>query len=339
MTAFPHLRAALMSAPWAIEQGRLEAIVEVVERRIDGTRLSAEEIALIKGERQPNGVVSLFGLNARTGAVEARQERSSPAAGSAVAVINVMGIIAQHASQVDDISGPGGTSTERVSQSLNKALADPSVGSIVLNFDSPGGSVSGVQALANEIYRARGRKPIVAQVNSLAASAAYWIASSADEIVMTPGALAGSIGVYALHADVSKAADKAGFKFTYISAGKFKVEGNQFEPLGDDAFAAQKKIIDAYYSDFTSGVARGRGVAVDRVRSGFGEGRVVKDNEAVKQGMADRVATLDATLQQLIAGKKPSAAPGKSASRHSVGIAADADMRARRHRLRLKAKA
>ncbi|MES0076958.1 S49 family peptidase, partial [Mesorhizobium sp. M0058] len=259
--AFPHLRAALMSAPWAIEQGRLEAIVEVVERRIEGTRLSAEEIALIKGERQPNGVVSLFMLNSRSGMVESRQERSStPAAGSAVAVISVFGIIAQHASQVDDISGPGGTSTDRVSQSLNKALNDPSVGSIVLNIDSPGGSVSGVQALANEIYKARGPKPIIAQVNSLAASAAYWIASSADEIVMTPGATAGSIGVYALHRDVSKAAEMEGFKFTFISAGKFKVEGNQFEPLNDEAFAANKKMIDAYYSDFTSSVARGRGV-------------------------------------------------------------------------------
>lgn len=289
---FPHLRAAIVADPWAITPGRLEAIAEVVERRVEGIRLSADEIAAVKGARQPNGTVALLEIDAVAGGGQAPQ-------GSVIAVLSVFGIIAQHASQVDDISGPGGTSTERLAASLRAALNDPAVKAVVLNIDSPGGSVFGVQEIADEIFKARGQKPIVAQVNSLAASAAYWIAASADEIVVTPSGQVGSIGVYALHQDVSAAADKAGVKFSFISAGKYKVEGHPYEPLQDEARGAMQSTVDGYYSAFTRAVARGRGVVVDAVRNGFGEGRTVGADEAVRAGMADRVGTLDETLRRL----------------------------------------
>lgn len=336
MTNFPHLTAAVVQLPWAIMPDRLQAIAEVIERRVEGYRLSREEIAALKGERQPNGVATYFSLDTRSGLVTPQAAANGPNsnAGTVIAVISVFGIIAQHASQVDDISGPGGTSTERVSDSLKKAVADPSVSSIVLNIDSPGGNVHGVQALANEIYKARDQKPILAQVNSLAASAAYWLASSASEIVVTPGGLVGSIGVYTLHQDVSKAVDKAGLKFTFISAGKYKVEGNAFEPLSSEAAKASQALIDGYYGNFTSDVARGRGVPVDQVRNGFGQGRVVKDNDAVKAKMADRIGTLDSTIKGLMTRKSNQGS--RQASAHAAGAsAADADaLRRRRHALR-----
>lgn len=314
MTNFPHLRAAIMRHPWAILDEYLSTIVEVIERRAEGFRLSAEEIAAIKGERLPNGALEFVSLN-EGGEIEARSSTTAGSSGqgsnSVVAVISVAGVIAQHASQVDNISGPGGTSTERVAQSLRTALSDQAVRAIVLNVNSPGGQVYGVQALADEIYKARGKKPIVAQVNSLAASAAYWIASSTDEIVMTPGSQAGGIGVYTVHKDVSKAAEMKGEKYTVISAGKFKVEGIPYEPLQDEAMQAMQKTTNAYYSDFTRFVARGRGVSVNDVRSGFGEGRLEKDEDAVKLGMADRVDTLEATLKRLAGAK--SATAGASA--------------------------
>ncbi|QXZ79655.1 S49 family peptidase [Rhizobium sp. L51/94] len=308
MTRFPHLRAAIVQQPWAIMPDRLEAIAEVVERRAEGIRLSAEEIASIKGERRPNGVASYFDattLAAIDMSAAALPNGSAPAA-SVIAVISFFGIVAQHASQVDDISGPGGTSTERVGNSFRAALNDPSVKAIVINFDSPGGNVNGVQVLADDIFNARGQKPVIAQVNSLCASAAYWVAASCDEIVMTPGAMAGSIGVYTLHQDVSRAVDAAGLAFTFISAGKYKVEGNCFEPLSDEAAQAAQSQVDAFYGDFVSAVARGRGVSVSDVTGGFGEGRVVKDKQAVKAGMADRVDTLDGTIRRLSGAKKAS---------------------------------
>lgn len=305
MTSFPHLRAAIVSQPWAIMPDRLEAIAEVIERRVSGVRLSADEIAEIKGERAHNGTLEIVSLG-----VEAAGPRSSGGAQQgSIAVINIMGIIAQHASQVDNISGPGGTSTERLTNSFRSAMADPNIVGIIFNVDSPGGNVGGVQVLADEIRAARGQKPIVAQVNSMMASAAYWIGCAADEVVMTPGSMAGSIGVYSLHKDVSVAAEKEGVKFTFISAGKYKVEGNQFQPLTDEAMQATQSQVDAFYGDFTVGVGNSRGVSASAVRDGFGQGRMLKDKEAVKAGLADRVDTMDGTIKRMASGKIKSRAP------------------------------
>ncbi len=308
-TNFPHVRAALVGTPWAILPGRLESIVEVVERRLQGVRLAPEEIAALKGRREPHGAMALVPLAfdddderaQRTGGprVAAPGAQQGQAPGGVIAVISVMGIIAQHASQVDDISGPGGTSTDRVGASVSAALADPQVKAMILRIDSPGGGVYGVQELADQIFAARGQKPIVAQVDSMAASAAYWIACSADEIVVTPSGQVGSIGVYGLHQDVSGAMDKAGVKGTFVSAGKYKVEGNSLEPLGDEAHQAMQDQVDGYYDSFVQAVARGRGVKAMAVQDGFGQGRVVGAKDAVKAGMADRVATLSDTLRRL----------------------------------------
>jgi capsid assembly protease len=310
MPKFTFVQAAITGQPWAMMPDRIEAMIEIVERRMEGVRLSAPEIEAVKGPRQPNGVMCLFDAETiepvSALVTSAGPSGSAPVGSSVIAVINVMGVIAQHAAQVDDISGAGGTSTERVSNSFRSALNDPAVKAIVLNIDSPGGNVNGVQSLSDEIFKARGQKPIIAQVNSLAASAAYWIASSADEIVMTPGAQVGSIGVYALHKDVSKANEAKGEKYTFISEGDFKTEGNQHEPLTDEAVAAIQDGVKAYYVDFTSAVARGRGVETKAVIEGFGRGRVEKDKKAIKSGMADRIATLNETLRGLSAKKTSS---------------------------------
>jgi signal peptide peptidase SppA len=346
MTDFPHLRAAVYSQPWAIIPERLESICEVLQRRLEGLKLSKDEIATIKGRRFVNGTLQLLSADTLAPLVPSNTDTSSnyvlgfggqPSAaatsnraqtGNAIAVITIAGIIAQHAPLVDDISGPGGTSTERVGASFRSALANPDVRSIVLNIDSPGGSVNGVQALAEEIQAARGKKPIVAQVNSLAASAAYWIAAAADEIVISPGGQVGSIGVYATHADVSKAAEKSGLKVTFISAGKYKVEGNPYAALDNSAASAMQKMVDSYYADFVDGVANGRKVSRTKVMTGFGEGRVVKDREAVREGMADRVAPLDTTLRRM-SGQK-----GRAPSRAAADMTMVADLDLRRRRLR-----
>jgi signal peptide peptidase SppA len=160
--------------------------------------------------------------------------------------------------------------------------------------------VFGVQELYDVIVSARAEKRVVACVNSLAASAAYWLACAANEMVVTPGGQVGSVGVYMMHADVSKKMEMEGVKTTFVQAGAFKTEGNPFEPLSAEARAAIQEQVDAYYGMFVKAVAGGRGVAQSAVRDGFGQGRMVMAAEAVKMGMADRVATLDATLGRLL---------------------------------------
>jgi signal peptide peptidase SppA len=216
-----------------------------------------------------------------------------------VAVLRLGGVIMHRAEQVDDISGPGGTSTERFGSRFDDAVSDGSTSAIVIDVNSPGGAVSGTPELFSKIMAARGSKPIIAVANAMAASAAYWIACAADEIVITPSGEVGSVGVWTAHEDVSRMLEANGVKTSLIYAGKYKVEGNPFEPLTDEARAALQSSVDDAYQMFVKDIAKGRGRKIEEVRNGFGEGRTVGAKEAVALGMADRVDTLENVIAKL----------------------------------------
>jgi signal peptide peptidase SppA len=214
---------------------------------------------------------------------------SAPKA-SVTAVLPFQGIVTQKPSWW------GGISTEVYSAAFAMALADETVKRIVLDVSSPGGFIFGVEELSTQIYEARGIKPILASVNSMACSAAYWVASAADRVMITPGGIAGSIGVFSTHTDYSKAYEAAGIKNTLISAGKYKVEGNPYEPLSEEALAARQADVNISYDNFVKAVARNRGVSVSEVKSGFGEGRALGAKEAVNAGLVDGIETFAETL-------------------------------------------
>lgn len=193
----------------------------------------------------------------------------------------------------------GGTAITTFRAMFRAAMSNPDVETIIIDVDSPGGTVDGVDELAEEILAARGRKRVIALADNMAASAAYWIASAADELYVTPSGVVGSIGVFAAHADVSRALDAEGIKVSLIRAGKYKTEGNPYEPLGDEARAAIQRDIDTYYGMFVDRVADGRRVSSTQVRDDFGQGRVVTARKAAGQGMTDGIRTLDEVLAGL----------------------------------------
>ncbi|MGQ0589316.1 MAG: S49 family peptidase, partial [Sphingosinicella sp.] len=193
----------------------------------------------------------------------------------------------------------GGASLRQASRRLAGALADPAVTAIVLEIDSPGGSVYGVEEFANEVFAARARKRIVAHANALAASAAYWIAAQAEQFSVTPSGEVGSIGVVAVHVDYSEALKAEGIKITYVHAGEFKVEGNPAEPLNDAAQAFIQQRVNEYYEMFLAAVARGRGVGKTTVRKDFGQGRVYGAEQAKAAGMVDRIEPLTELIRRL----------------------------------------
>lgn len=271
---------------WAILPARLHDIIDVLEFQANGGKLSAEEL---------NEFLEMH-------AAAKRPRVMMPESGKGVAVLGLRGLIAHRIEQVDGISGPEGTSMEGFRQRFRDALASENVGSIVIDVDSPGGSVDGVPEMAAEIAAARGDKPIVAVADTLAASAAYWLASQADEVVVTPSGEVGSIGVFTAHRDMSGALEKKGERVTLIHAGRYKVEGNPFESLGEEALEFIQSRVDGVYSEFVDAVASGRGVATSRVRGGFGEGRTVKASDALAEGMVDRVETLEDTINRLRSG-------------------------------------
>lgn len=191
---------------------------------------------------------------------------------------------------------PYAFSTLRLSQIMGRLAADPTIETIFLDIDSPGGYVTGTQEAADAVYAARKKKRVVALVNPLAASAAYWIASQAETVIGVPSADVGSIGVFMCHYDCSKMLSDAGIKPTYIYAGEYKTEGNSSEPLGDEARAFYQSEVDGTYSDFVNAVARGRGVTAQVVMDKFGKGRCYGAKDAKKLGMIDEISTIQGAL-------------------------------------------
>lgn len=239
-----------------------------------------------------------------------RKQDAAPNVVDGVAVIPLYGPISQRSTLLDLLGL--GTSIETFRQAFRAAMRDASVKAIVLDIDSPGGSVYGVAEMAEEIAEASKTKRVVAVANSLAASAAYWLASSAGELVITPGGEAGSIGVIAAHVDISQAMDKLGIKMKLITAGKYKGEGSPYAPLDADARKNMQSAVDRYYSMFVRSVAAGRGVTAAAVREGFGQGRVLGAQAAVRAGLVDRVATLDQVVGEL-SGKRSAVWPAPAA--------------------------
>jgi signal peptide peptidase SppA len=193
---------------------------------------------------------------------------------------------------------PYAVSTRLYAATINALAADESIGTIMTVFDTPGGYVTGVAEAADALFAAREKKKVVSVIDPLAASAGYYIASQGAEMVAVPSADVGAIGVYMLHLDFSKMLEEMGIKPTFIFAAKYKVEGNMFEPLGDEAKASMQADVDLIYAAFKKAVARGRGVSVSDVEANFGQGRCKMMPEAKKLGMVDRIETIENVMRR-----------------------------------------
>lgn len=228
-------------------------------------------------------------ISARAGATS-RPAAATRTAGGSIAVLSVQGLIMQRSSALSEIFG--GTSTQLFSAQLREAADDDNCSAILVIFDSAGGACYGTGEAACELLRARISKPVIGFVDSQCASAAYWMASCCSELICTPGGETGSVGVWECHVDESEALKAAGLKPTIISAGRFKTEGTSFSPLSQEAKGFKQSRVDDYFRAFTGTVARGRRVSVDTVRSGFGEGRMLGAQAALKAGMVDSIGTV-----------------------------------------------
>jgi len=291
MIHFPHVVITFAGELWALDETKLEQVVALIVRTASGSRASAAELegyAAARAEDQAR--------------ITKAQEEAARRSDGKIALLPIYGTIAQRANLAMEFSG--GTSTQMLGAAFRSALADGTVSAIVFDIHSPGGTVAGTGELAQEIMDSRGTKPIVAQVNSLAASGAYWLAAAADEIVVTPGGEGGSIGVYRIHKDVTKALENDGVKPTIIrnDASPFKVEDSGIEPLSPDGLDHAKARVNEAFDRMVRSIAAGRGTTLTAVRDRFGKGRVFGAEELVSRGMADRIDTLDATLERFGSG-------------------------------------
>jgi signal peptide peptidase SppA len=275
---YTQVAKAIYERPWAIQPSMLAVLAEVVQLRVTGAPLSDEEI------------------EARVAAAR-NGPRSGPVRAQGVAVLPIYGVISPRMDLMTAMSG--GTSVEGVRRMFREAQADPDIGAIVFDIDSPGGAVDGIFELADEIRAARGGKPMAAVGNALIASAAYAIASAADEIVASPSSQVGSIGVVAMRPDQSASDEQEGMTYNVITAGKSKDTWNPHVALSDEGRDEIQSIVDDYYDLFVGAVTKSRGVTAKIVTDEW-QAKMFTAQKAVKAGLADRVDTLDGTIRRMV---------------------------------------
>jgi signal peptide peptidase SppA len=276
---YAHVLHFALSHPWALDEPYRQIIASALAHHLLGV---PDPVALHAADM---------------GRERRREQLPQPRKGGAVAVIPIHGPIVPRGSMMTEVSGLA--STEGIAAAVHDAVANPDIKQIILDIDSPGGNVAGCTECVEAILAAREKKPIIAQAHFTMGSAAYWIGSAATEIVANPSAQVGSIGVFAIHNDVSKALEALGVKRTYIVEGKHKLIAKDSEPLSE---ADSKEIaakVREFYDTFVTDVARSRKVPVANVRNGYGEGRTVGAQQALSLGMVDRIATLDETIARL----------------------------------------
>jgi signal peptide peptidase SppA len=211
-----------------------------------------------------------------------------------IAVIPIHGSLVKRSLGMEAASGL--TSYGEIAAMLDAARADPQVSGILLDIDSPGGEASGSFELARQVREVAAQKPIWAVANDAAYSAAYAIAASAQRLFVTETGGVGSIGVIALHVDQSVKDAKDGYHYTAITAGTHKNDYSPHEPLSDAAKTELQGEVDRLYSIFTEHVAAMRGLDLAAVRAT--EAGLYFGSNAVAQGLADGVQTLEVTLSQ-----------------------------------------
>ena len=286
---------AMHGEPWAIHPGRMQGFLDT----LIVSDMTSEEMDERTGPRtvkivRAEGTSEVEVLSEFLQLADRDQKAVAP---TAIAVVPLHGPITHRSGLFSAFFG--GTSTEKWGRMFDELMANPNIGAIVVDIDSPGGEVSGTPELAAKIFKARGTKPMVGVANAWAASGAYYLGTAFDELVVAPSGEVGSIGVWSMHMDYSAMLEMDGVKPTIISAGKFKVEFNQYEPLSDEAKAEEQTAVDHYHGDFVRAVAKQRGVTATVVRKEFGQGRMIRAKEAVERGMADRVATLEETIRRV----------------------------------------
>lgn len=284
---YPHLADRLLNTPLLLHPQKLDAIIAGLGGRllgVDGLQIDAAELTA-------RAALPAEMFTTRRGE---RTERGYRVV-DGVAVISAMGGLVHRTKLAADSSLLIGYND--LAADVEDALSKSDVHAIALVMDSPGGEVAGAFELAERIYAARGRKPIVAVADGMAASAAYLAASAADEVVLTNTSYVGSIGVVMRHVDFSRALANDGITVSHIFAGEHKIDGNPYQPLPDAVRAALQADIEGLYQMFVQAVAKHRGMdeqAVRDTRAG-----VYRGVAAVAARLADRIGTVDAVVAEL----------------------------------------
>ena len=273
MSKFSHLSSLVFNRPLMVTQDYAETIAVVLSDRLD---------------------LDVEGLQIKS---EAKDQREASTTAKGIAVIPIIGSMSHRATGIEAMSGM--TSYATLQKQFDAAFNDPNVGSILMDIDSPGGSVAGAFDFRDYLMSKKGTKPVYALARDAMCSAAYLIGSTADKVYATQTARVGSIGVVAMHTDASGKMEKDGIKPTFISAGKFKTAGNPYEKLEGEKLKYLQDSVDESYDMFINAVADARGIDKKVIRDT--EARVYGGKKAVEIGLADGIRTYESVLAEMSA--------------------------------------
>lgn len=283
------------NAVWAMEQGALETLLTIAAREHEVTPQA---------------------LEAYRAKALAGTERATVRDG--VAIISATGPMFKRANLMTALSGA--TSYDVMRRDLQAAVDDPKVRAILIDMDSPGGEASGAGEFAAAVHAVRGVKPIKAYVNGMGASAGYWIIAGADEIIIDPQAMLGSIGVQmALR---SREDPKGTTTHTFISS---QSPMKNADPGSEAGATAIQSVVDAMAQVFVEAVASYRGVDTETVLSGFGKGGIFVGKDAVAAGLADRVGNFEGVLAELSTTRRSAKTKGAKMADETTFTAAELD--------------
>jgi signal peptide peptidase SppA len=266
---YPHILAAIRSAKWAVTPETLQSIRDVLSARLSGN------LAPVAG---------LWDSEAK-GVAEGAFEFAAPG----VAVVKMHGIIGRNLSGLE--MDCGGCDIACVEMNIMEALASPMASSVILDIDSPGGTVSGVpefSAAIGEMSKLAG-KPVVAYISGMGCSAAYWIACGCAGIAAAPSADVGSIGVYMAMIDESANWAAEGYKLVLIKAGDYKGAGIRGSQITPEQMAIWQADVDLIYKQFTDAVRAAR-VGVDDATM---QGQSFYGPRALEAKLVDQLMSID----------------------------------------------
>jgi ClpP class serine protease len=252
--------AKISQTPWAIQTDALTKIAKIASR--DNDELWA--IAKAGGEKSNNKILEYRGDTA---------------------VINVSGPIFRYANMFTDISGA--TSSDGIAKAIGEAEQNESVNNIIFNFDTPGGEATEINTLAEMIHTTP--KRTIAYVGAMAASAGYWLASAADEIVISSTGMVGSIGTVAT---IDLSGDD-GDQLEIVSSQSPK---KRLDAESDEGKAEIQAMVDKMAGVFIEDVANYRNVSTAHVLAKFGQGGLLMGAEAVNAGMADKLGSFETLI-------------------------------------------
>lgn len=275
----PSIARSFSEEPWLITKEKGDQIAFLLACRHQGIHPTDDEVlALTGGSRRENG-------------------KLTESIGD-TAVIHVAGIISPKLSPMQKISG--GTSVAQLEKEFHAVMKDPDVRTVVLDIDSPGGSVLGCFECIDAMRSAKEQsgKKVYAIANHMAASAGYAIASVADELWVTKAGTVGSIGVYMEHYDLSERLKQQGVSHTFIYEGEYKVAGNEMEPLSEKGREVIVERVAHSYEMFVDAVAQNKSISPQQARA-MANGKSYPGQIAVNAGYADRVGTFEQLMNHI----------------------------------------